>query len=133
LETENIAAILDELSDNAAAAVGAVEQSAEATRQQDALINQAAESFEEMNVNVNELTQNISEIDTMLTHLSEANNQIVDSITHLSATTQQVTASSTQAENVSSKNLQNADDTKEILNQVLSVSQQLDKYVQTEA
>ncbi len=128
-ETENIASILDELSENAEQAVGAVAQSMEATNQQDELINKAAESFEEMNANVKELTDNIEEIDSMLTSLSEANNQIVDSITHLSATTEEVTASSAQAEGLSNQNLENADSTKEILDQVLLVSQQLDKYV----
>ena len=128
-ETENIAKILDELSQNAEQAVGAVAQSVEATNQQDELINKAVESFEAMNANVNELTENIEEIDSMLSNLSEANNQIVDSITHLSATTEEVTASSAQAEDLSNQNLENADDTKGILDQVLAVSQQLDKYV----
>ena len=129
VETENIANILGELSQNAEQAVGAVAQSVEATNQQDELINKAVESFEAMNANVNELTENIEEIDTMLSDLSEANNQIVDSITHLSATTEEVTASSTQAEDLSSHNLENADNTKELLDQILAVSQKLDKYV----
>ncbi|MCI5821426.1 MAG: methyl-accepting chemotaxis protein, partial [Pararoseburia sp.] len=128
-ETENIATILDELSENAERAVGVVAQSVEATNQQDELINKAAESIEAMDTNVNELTSNIEEIDNMLSNLSEANNQIVDSITQLSATTEEVTASSAQAEGISNQNLENADNTKEILDKVLSVSQALDKYV----
>ncbi len=128
-ETETIASILDELSENAEQAVNAVAQSVEATNQQDELINKAAESFDEMNENVNELTQDIQEIDNMLANLSEANNHIVDSITQLSATTEEVTASSAQAEGLSNQNLENADNTKEILDQVLAVSQQLDKYI----
>lgn len=132
-ETENIATILDELSEHAEQAVSAVAQSVDATEQQDNLINQAAESFEDMNSNVNELTQNIEVIDNMLSGLSEANNQIVDSITHLSATTEEVTASSAQAEDLSNHNMENADSTKEILDQVLAVSQQLDKYVIAES
>lgn len=128
-ETENIATILDELSENAERAVGVVAQSVEATNQQDELINKAAESIEAMDTNVNELTSNIEEIDNMLSNLSEANNQIVDSITQLSATTEEVTASSAQAEGISNQNLENADNTKEILGKVLSVSQALDKYV----
>lgn len=130
-ETENIATILDELSENAERAVGVVAQSVEATAQQDELINKAAESIEAMDANVNELTSNIEEIDNMLSNLSEANNRIVDSITQLSATTEEVTASSAQAEGISNQNLENADSTKEILDKVLSVSQELDKYVGT--
>ena len=86
-----------------------------------------------MNVNVNELTSQIEDIDAMLTNLSEANNQTVDSITQLSATTEEVTAASAQAEGLSNENLANADNTKELLDQVLAVSQKLDKYVSTAA
>lgn len=132
-ETEHIATILGELSENAAAAVNVVAQSAEAASQQDALIGKAVETFEDMNVNVNELTSQIADIDAMLTNLSEANNQIVDSITQLSATTEEVTAASAQAEGLSNQNMTNADNTKELLDQVLAVSQKLDKYVSTVA
>lgn len=131
-ETENIATILGELSQNAEEAVSAVAQSVEAADEQDQYINQAVESFEDMNTNVNELSQNIAQIDEMLSNLSEANNQIVDSITQLSATTQEVTASSAQAEGMSNRNLENADSTKGLLEQVLTVSQQLDRYVEPE-
>lgn len=129
-ETESIAEILSELSENADKAAEAVESSRNATLTQEKLIEQASASFEEMNSNVSDLTANIEEIDQMLNSLAEANNQIVDNIAQLSATTEEVTASSAQAEGISNKNLENADNTKEILSGVLSVSQQLDKYIQ---
>ena len=128
-ETENIASILGELSNNAQEAVGAVAQSVDAAAVQDELINEASNSFEDMNSNVRLLTEDIEEIDNMLNGLSEANNQIVDNITQLSATTEEVTASSVQAEGLSTQNLENADNTKELLSNVLDVSYQLDKYV----
>ena len=131
VETENIASILGQLSENAAEAVDVVAQSAEAAREQDGLIGSAVDTFGEMSENVAQLTQDIAEVDTMLTNLSEANNQIVDSITQLSATSEEVSAASAQAEGLSNKNLSNADNTKEILNQVLLVSKQLDQYVGT--
>lgn len=132
VETENIASILGQLSENAADAVNVVTRSASAAGQQNELIGRAVETFDQMNTNVGQLTQDIADIDTMLTDLSEANNHIVDSITHLSATSEEVTAASAQAEGLSSKNLTNADQTKSILDQVLHVSKQLDKYVGTE-
>lgn len=131
VETENIASILGQLSENAAEAVNVVAQSAEAASEQDGLISRAVDTFGQMSENVAQLTQDIAEVDTMLTDLSEANNQIVDSITQLSATSEEVSAASAQAEGLSNKNLSNADNTKEILNQVLSVSKQLDQYVGT--
>lgn len=128
-ETENIANILSELSDNAQAAAGAVERSVAAAGAQDEMISMASESFGEMNENVNQLISDIGEIDHMLSGLSEANNQIVENIMHLSATTEEVTASSVQAADLSVQNLDNAENTKELLNSVLDVSYQLDKYI----
>lgn len=128
-ETENIANILAELSDNAQAAAEAVERSVAATGAQDEMIAMASESFGEMNQNVNELISDIGEIDAMLTNLSEANNQIVENIMHLSATTEEVTASSVQAADLSVQNLDNAENTKNLLGNVLDVSYQLDKYI----
>lgn len=128
-ETENIANILAELSDNAQVAAEAVERSVAATSAQDEMLSTASESFGEMNQNVNDLIEDIGEIDAMLNNLSEANNKIVENIMHLSATTEEVTASSVQAADLSIQNLDNAENTKSLLNSVLDVSYQLDKYM----
>ena len=127
-ETENIASILGQLSDNAEQAAGAVERSVEATGAQDEMIASASESFGEMNGNVNQLIADIEDIDKMLSGLSESNNLLVENIMQLSATTEEVTASSTQAAELSIKNLHNAENTKTLLNNVLDVSYQLGKY-----
>ena len=128
-ETENIAAILGELTDDAEKAAQAVGESVAATGMQDGLIAKVSDSFVGMNEDVNQLTDDIAEIDVMLNQLSEANSQIVDNIMHLSATTEEVTASSQQAADLSTKNLGNAENTKKILGNVLDVSHELDKYV----
>lgn len=128
-ETENIANILNELSDNAQDAAAAVHKSIEAADAQDDMIAQVSQSFDEMNHNVKQLISSIGDIDGMLSQLSESNNRIVDDIMHLSATTQEVTASSIQASELSIQNLQNAETTKEMLNRVLEVSHQLDQYM----
>ncbi len=128
-ETESIAAILAELSDNAQMAAEAVARSVDAAGAQDEMIGMASESFDEMNQNVNELISDIGEIDVMLNSLSEANTQIVENIMHLSATTEEVTASSVQAADLSVQNLGNAKNTSELLENVLDVSGQLEKYI----
>ncbi len=128
-ETENIANILSELSENATAAAGAVERSVDAAGAQDEMITVVSESIGAMNENVNRLIGDIGEIDRMLNGLSQANNQIVENIMHLSATTEEVTASSVQAADLSVQNLDNAESTKDLLNNVLDVSYQLDKYI----
>lgn len=129
LETENIANILEELSENAQRAAAAVNNSVDATNAQDAMISKASDSFAEMNANVKSLIADIEGIDAMLNTLSEANNHIVDNIMTLSATTEEVTASSQQAQEMSEENLNNAEYAKEQLNNVLEVSHRLDKYI----
>ncbi len=129
VETESINSILKELAEKADQAAETVSKSVSATKEQDAMIAQAAASMEEMSSSFNDLSDNIHQIDDMLSSLSAANNQIVDNIMQLSAATQEVTASSAQAEDLSTQNLTNADNTKELLDQVLEIAQQLDKYV----
>lgn len=128
-ETEHIASILSELSENAEDAAGAVAKSVEAAEAQGELISKASESFTEVNGNVGQLISDIGEIDNMLSNLSEANNQIVENIMHLSATTEEVTASSVQAADLSVQNLGNAEQTKALLDGVIDISHQLDKYI----
>ncbi len=105
-----------------------VSQSIQAASAQDGMIEQASQGFDQINHNVKQLILSIGDIDGMLNQLSESNNRIVDDISHLSATTQEVTASSVQASELSMQNLQNAETTKNLLNQVLDVSQQLEQY-----
>lgn len=129
VETENIARILEELSQNAQQATAAVSRSVEAAGVQDEMIEQVSQSFEEMSNNVNGLIGEIENIDHLLTSLAEANDQIVDNISNLSATTEQVTASSIQATEMTVENLDNAETAKVELSNVLNVSHQLDKYL----
>lgn len=129
VETENIAKILDELSQNAKEAAETVERSVEATNVQDEMIEKVSMSFEEMSQNVNGLIAEIENIDGLLGSLSEANNQIVENITNLSATTEEVTASSVQATEITVENLNHAEHAKEELTNILNVSHQLDKYM----
>ena len=130
-ETESIAQILDELFKNAEDAATAVSRSIEATNAQDSMIAKASESFSGMNENVNTLVQEIEGIDGMLNRLSDANNQIVDNISNLSATTEEVTASSVQVADLSVENLNNAEQAKQKLDNVLAVSHELDKYIKS--
>ena len=128
-ETESIAQILDELFKNAEDAATAVSRSIEVTNAQDSMIAKASESFSGMNDNVNTLVQEIEGIDGMLNRLSDANNQIVDNISNLSATTEEVTSSSVQVADLSVENLNNAEQAKQKLDNVLAVSHELDKYI----
>ncbi|MCR5546296.1 MAG: hypothetical protein K6F30_07465 [Lachnospiraceae bacterium] len=127
-ETENIANVLDELSENAMQAANAVASSVDATNSEDQLITEVSESFDNISTDVRQLTDEIGEVDRMLNELAVANNRIVDSITQLSATTEEVTASSSQAESLSNENLENAGNARDYLNEIMQVSEELGKY-----
>lgn len=129
VETENIASVLQELSENAEGAMQAVTQSVEAAKAEETQINQVFASFENINLGVNKLNDNITQVNQMLEDLSASNNQIVDNITQLSATTEEVTASSMEAENLSNQNLEDAEKANHLLESILEISRKLDGYI----
>lgn len=128
LETENIAAIIAELNQNAEQAGNAVSNSVVATTKQDEMIQKVSDCFSDVSGNVDKVADNIEKIDEMLNQLSNANNQIVDNIMHLSATTEEVTAASLQAAGLSKENYKNAEQVQERLNGVLSEAHKLNEY-----
>ena len=128
-ETEQISAILEELTRNADQTVEAVEKSVEVSSEQDRMISGVAAQFDEMNRNVNELVVDISDIDNMIESLSTANNQIVDNIMQLSATTEEVTAAAQQSTEITERNFEDSVDAQKLLHGVLEISHQMDKYI----
>lgn len=128
-ETENIAGILEALEENAKKTGQAVLRSVEIGGSQDTKITEVAEQSENMNTKVSELISYIHGIEKMLEDLSEANTEMVDDITHISAVTEEVTASAFQSSELTEHNFQNAQQAKEILEEVLTVSHQIDKYI----
>ena len=128
--TENITKIIDELNLNAAEASENVRESIVSTESQGNFISTASQSFERINNNVSVLTDHIAEIDQMLIGLSASNNRIVDNISQLSSTTEEVMASAEEVSAISEKNLQNADCTKEYLEEVIQTTKRFDKYLE---
>ena len=128
-ETEQISAILEELTRNADQTVEAVEKSVAVSSEQDRMISGVADQFDEMNRNVNELVGDISDIDNMIESLSTANNQIVDNIMQLSATTEEVTAAAQQSSEITERNYTDSVDAQQLLRGVLEISHQMDKYI----
>lgn len=129
-ETENITQILGALEENANETAKAVERSMEVGNIQEEMIAVVAGQFEEMNANVNELAADVDEIERMLENLSQANTEIVTHITQLSATTQEVTASAQQSSELTEENFRNSKEARDILDNILEVSHEMDKYLQ---
>ena len=128
-ETENISHILEALEQNANETAKTVGRSVEVGTTQEEMIRDVAQQFTEMNANVDNLVSNISVIETMLGDLSNANTEIVNNITSLSASTEEVTASAQQSSELTDQNLENSQNAKAILDDVLQVSHRMDKYI----
>lgn len=130
-ETENITQILGALEANANETATAVSRSLKVGNVQEEMIAEVAGQFEEMSANVNELAADVDEIEKMLENLSRANTEIVTHITQLSATTQEVTASAQQSSELTEENFRNSREAKDILDNILSVSHKMDKYIKS--
>lgn len=128
--TEDITKIINELVENANAVVQSVEQSVGATENQNEKIMSAAETFQKLEQNMAELISDIDKIDVRIQGLSESNNKIVESISQLSATTQQVTASAQEASNLSERNLELAEQTKEAIALMRTTTESMEQYMQ---
>ena len=128
-ETENIAQILGSLTENTEETGRAIEQSLRIGVTQKAMVEEIAAEFEEVSDNVVQLTKDIAEIDKVLGNLKNANTEIVNDITNLSAVTEEVTASAQQSAEVTENNAKSAKEVKEILEDILTVSHKIDKYI----
>lgn len=128
-ETENIANILDQLTNNADQTAEAVEKTVEVTDVQDEMIKEVAGQVDKVSENVDGLVGDISEIDKMLESLSEANSRIVENIVQMSATTEEITAAVQESAAITESNYEDAIETQEILNNVMDISRKMDKYM----
>lgn len=127
--TEDITKIINELVENANAVVYSVKQSVGAAESQNEMIHSAAEAFRKLDHNMTELVQDINEIDGKIVNLFEANNKIVENISQLSATTEEVTASAQQANSMSERNLELAEQTKEAIAVMKTTTERMEQYM----
>lgn len=128
-ETENITQILGDLAKNTEETASAVKKSLEIGNVQETMVQEITKQFEKLNANINELSFDANEIGHGLNSLSKANNEIVNDITNLSAATEEVTASAQQSTELTEDNYQSAIVAKEILDNILEVSHEMDVYI----
>ena len=128
-ETENITQILGDLAKNTEETAAAVRKSLEIGNVQEVMVMEIAEQFEKLNANINALGSNVNEIGHGLNSLAKANTEIVSDITTLSAATEEITASAQQSTELTEDNYQSAVEAKEILDNILSVSHEMDVYI----
>lgn len=103
-ETENISAIIEELSNNANVVKERVEANVLSSEKENEYAKLAAEKFEDITQKIEVLAQEIREISNRIDILRNSNNQIVDSVNTLSATSEEISASTQEACVVTEKN-----------------------------
>lgn len=129
-ETENISQILSALEGNTVETAKAIEKSLAIGTNQEAMVAEISVQFEQIDKNVSNLSAAMNEIEEVLNNLARANTEIVNDITNLSAATEEVTASAQQSAEMTEGNFQSAKEVKEILDNIMEVSHEMDAYIQ---
>ncbi len=127
--TENITEIAEQLSTYSREASDSVNESIEAAKEQNAIIDEVSEGFEIIDDNMKELTEEMTNINDMIEELKNSNNAIVDSINQLSAASEEITANTEEASEITENNRKSSKNAKDKLQSVLEFSDGLDKYI----
>lgn len=126
--TEDINRIIEQLYENAANATTVVGNSIERINEQNTLIDAVGSNMELVSKDIHTLTNDITVVNELVSGLVTSNNNIIDSISHLSATSEEITANTEEATTLSIQNLENANKSKAILEQIRNSSNELAKY-----
>lgn len=126
--TENITNITNELNETATYASESVIASTKESKSQSEKILTAANTFETLNNDIGLLISNINEIDTEISGIYDYNNKIIESLEELSASTEEVTAIASQVNEISTQNLNHAQDVKSAIENIESQTDSLKKF-----
>lgn len=126
--TEQIANIVEELNQNAQEATAIVQTSIDAMQQQNEKVENASDGFSEVQTHITTLTQRVEEINNKIENLVRSNNTIIENINQLSDSSNAVSESAKDVEVRSLQNQTEAEQAKELLNEVQTVVQQFEKY-----
>lgn len=132
LSTEKIAGIVQELNQNAQNATKVVQSSIDAMDQQNQMVESAADAFVAVRSNLETLTQHVEDINGKIENLVHSNDTIIGNISQLSTISEAVSDSAKEVEEYSQDNQLQAQQAKELLNQIQKLVQEFSKYL-TEA
>lgn len=132
LSTEKIAGIVQELNQNAQNATKVVQSSISAMDQQNQMIENAADTFVAVRSNLEMLTQHVEDINGKIENLVYSNDTIIGNISKLSSISEAVSNSAREVEAYSQDNQLQAQQAKELLNQIQDLVKEFSKYL-TEA
>lgn len=128
VSTEKISGIVKELNVNAQNAAEIVQASIDAMNQQNRMVENATGAFTAVRNNMETLTQRIGDMDDKINNLVESNDTIIQNINQLSAISEEVSVGAKEVEERSEQNQVQAQEAKELLNQVHGLVQEFSKY-----
>ena len=125
----NITNIIAELNEDARRANESMENSVASVMKQNELIESTREKFERVDEEVTELAHDIRETEQIIEDILASTATISDNITQLSATSEEVAASSTEGLRTSEATVTDMAKTKEILENIFLLAQDLKQSV----
>ncbi len=132
-ETENIATILAELSEDVERVTASINHSVATVGQQNALIEETKGRFDEINTGVSQLISSINDFRNIVNHITESTTAIANTVTDLSANSEEVAAASNGGTNIMMKAVDDMNQVKVALNDIYNLAQNLrDEYTVAE-
>lgn len=126
--TEQIAHIVEELNENAEVATDIVQCSINAMETQNEKVASASDGFSEVQNHITTLAERVENINDKISNLVHSNNTIIENINQLSDSSASVSESAKEVAVRSLQNQTEAEQAKELLGQMQTLVQQLEKY-----
>lgn len=114
-------------------ATNIVQQSIDAMESQNQKVAEASDGFNEVQNHITTLTQRVENINDKISNLVHSNNTIIENINQLSDSSASVSESAQEVEVRSRQNQTEAEHAKELLGQMQTLIQQLEKYHKVKA
>lgn len=128
LSTEKISGIVQELNLNAQNATAVVQSSISAMNHQNQMVENAADAFVAIRNNMELLAENVEDINGKISNLVQSNDTIIGNISQLSGISEEVSLCAKGVEEHSKDNQTQAQEAKELLNQIQELIQEFSKY-----
>lgn len=128
METENITALLDELTAKSEEVIDKVNGNVEISRMESSLAEKANEQFTEIENRINKLAGNIAEVSSRMADIHRSNNVIVDRVNTLSASSEQISASMDSSCLTSEQNVQLMQEFAKVMKHISMQIDELKKY-----
>ena len=127
--SNNITNIIGELNEDTQRANESIENSVASVKRQNELIENTRDKFEKVDEEVQNLISSIKYVEGLIRDITESTNIISDNISQLSAASQEVAASSTESLSTFEKTVDDMASTKEILEGIYILAQDLEQSV----